>query len=229
VSSAGAGAVLRQLGFRKPALVQTEIGADERVWTPAGVSGPAREFTVVFVGPLVAQKGIEDLARAAVGLKGEYRLVVAGDGPERQVLERTFAEAGAGARLNLRGFVRREELPAVVRESDVLVLPSRTRAREREQFGLVLAEAMLCSTAVVGSDSGAIPEVIGEGGLVFPEGDWQALRGVLQSLADNPARRIELARRGRDRALRLYSATALADHTYDLYMDLAGREQVVAP
>ncbi|MGQ0671247.1 MAG: glycosyltransferase, partial [Actinomycetota bacterium] len=90
----------------------------------------------------------------------------------------------------------------------------------REQFGLVLAEAMLSGVAVVGSSSGAIPEVIGDGGLVFPEGDWHALRAHLQSLADDPGRRAEIAARGRDRALRLYSATALADQTYELYREL---------
>ena len=68
------------------------------------------------------------------------------------------------------------EVPAVLRALDVLVLPSLTTPSWKEQFGRVLQEAMACAIPVVGSDSGEIPHVIGDAGLVTPEGDAAALR-----------------------------------------------------
>ena len=61
---------------------------------------------------------------------------------------------------------------------DVSVLPSLTRPNWKEQFGRTLAEAMSCETPVIGSDSGEIPHVIGDAGLIFKEGDAQALAGA---------------------------------------------------
>lgn len=212
--------VLRELGFAGPVHIQTEIGADERVWTPSPPRRDGRPFTIGFVGALTPQKGVVDLARAVLDLLGDWRLVVVGDGPERDSVRTVIAAGGYEDRLDLRGLVERDTLPPLMREFDVLVLPSRTISTWREQFGLVLAEAMLSGVAVIGSDSGAIPEVIGDDGLIFPEGDYRALATHLQLLVDRPDHRRDLARQGRNRALRLYSATALADQTYDLYRKL---------
>lgn len=212
--------VLRDLGFRKTVHIQTEIGADERIWRPSGEVAGGAPFTIGFVGSLTPQKGVLDLARAVLGLQGEWRLVVVGDGPQREAVRETLAAAGNAHRLELKGLVDRDDVPPLMRGFDVLVLPSRTMPPLREQFGLVLAEAMLTGVAVLGSDSGAIPEVIGEPALIFPEGDHRTLAGRLQFLMDHPADREQLARRGRERALNLYSASALADQTYELYREM---------
>ena len=73
-------------------------------------------------------------------------------------------------------------MPAFFREIDVFVLPSISRPNWTEQFGRVLIEAMASEVVVVGSDSGEIPHVIGEAGLVFPEGDAPALCARLEEL-----------------------------------------------
>ena len=78
------------------------------------------------------------------------------------------------------------ELPQVMNALDTLVLPSRTTPRWKEQFGRVIIEAQACERPVVGSASGAIPEVIGEAGLVFPERDAKALAGALLELPRGP-------------------------------------------
>ena len=62
------------------------------------------------------------------------------------------------------------DVPRHLRALDALVLPSESTPLWKEQFGHVLIEAMACGVPVVGSDSGAIPEVIGEAGLLFPGG-----------------------------------------------------------
>jgi glycosyltransferase involved in cell wall biosynthesis len=221
VGSTDAERVVRALGYKGDSQLQTALGADEHVWTPS--QNPDRSFTIGFVGSLIPEKGVTDLARAAVELGGEWRLVVAGDGPQSAEVERILQEAGLSDRLRMLGLVDREHLPQVVRGMHVLVLPSHTMASWREQFGLVLAEAMLSGVAVVGSDSGAIPEVIADAGLVFPEGDFRALRARLARLREDPSFRRNLAESGRQRALARYSVTALANETYTLYSRLMAR------
>ena len=219
--STEAARVIRDLGCKTTCHIQIALGADERAWTPQGMNDELRPFTVGYVGSLIPEKGVKGLAEAVVGLDGARLLVIAGDGPERTEITNVFAAAGDRDSLSLLGLVPRRELPAVVRDLDVLVLPSRTMNGVREQFGLALAEAMLCGVAVVGSDFGAIPEMIDDAGLVFPEGDTDALRVQLARLRDAPAFRRDLADAGRHRALAMYSATALADETYALYQALA--------
>ena len=118
------------------------------------------------------------------------------------------------------GFVPRSETPRLYQAMEVMVLPSRSSAKLAEQFGNVLAEAMLCGTAVVGSTCGAIPEVIGEAGLVFPEGDVDTLAKSLRKLRDEPAFRHSLADRGLRLALEKYSASALSRRFHDFCASL---------
>jgi glycosyltransferase involved in cell wall biosynthesis len=218
--SAESARVLRELRFTGPIYNHLEIGADERAWAPAEARQSGRPFTIGFVGALRPEKGVDDLARAVVRLHGDWRLVVVGDGPERNSITKILAAGGHEHRLDLKGLVDRDTLPQLMREFDVLVLPSRTTPAWREQFGVVLAEAMLSGVTVTGSDSGAIPEVIGGAGLIFPESDYQALADRLQLVANRPDYRRKLARLGRERALQLYSYSALADQTYSLYRKL---------
>ena len=98
--------------------------------------------------------------------------------------------------------------------------PSRSRPNWVEQFGRVLVEAMACGVAVVGSDCGEIPHVIGEAGLIFAEGDVEALRGHLARLQSDAALRAELARRGRQRVLERFTQARVAEETVALYRSL---------
>ena len=114
-------------------------------------------------------------------------MTIVGDGPQRAELERLIARRSLGDRVRLLRSVPPAEVAAQMSEMDVLVLPSRTTPVWKEQFGRVLAEAMACRVPVVGSDSGAIPEVIGDAGLTFPEGDADALAERLGRLMASPA------------------------------------------
>lgn len=221
--------LLRVYGYRKTILVQHGIGADEDIWKPRDAGELRRRlgldaFVVGYVGALIEAKGLLDLGRALARLKGDWSALFVGDGPLRHDLQAFFDGQGPNTRIHFAGYVPHGDVPSYVNCMDVLVLPSRTTPTWKEQFGLVLAEAMLSGVAVVGSDSGAIPEVIGDAGLIFPEGDVAALAAYLQRLHDDPALRCELAERGRQRALRRFSTSALADQFYDFCADLlAGR------
>jgi glycosyltransferase involved in cell wall biosynthesis len=158
-----------------------------------------------------------DLLDAVSLLRGNWSLHYVGDGPERKTLEKKAVECGIQKRTQFMGFLTRSQVVAALQSFDVLVLPSRSTPHWKEQFGLVLAEAMLCNIAVVGSNSGAISEVIDDVGLIFPEGDVEALASQLQRLHDDPQFRAELAARGRQRALEKYSTTAMA-HQFEMFV-----------
>ena len=174
---------------------------------------PAGAFAVGFAGRMVPEKGLLDLvdavARLAVAGR-DARLVVIGDGPLHETLT---ARARDGAPLVLAPAVPREQLAPFYQSLDAFVLPSRTTRGWKEQFGMVLAEAMACGVPVVGSSSGAIPDVIDGAGLVYPEGDVTALVSALDRLAGDPGLCDELGARGRERSARLFSHQALAAQT----------------
>ena len=78
----------------------------------------------------------------------------------------TAAELGLAERVHLPGVIHNSDLPAFMNALDVFVLPSETRSNWREQFGRVIVEAMSCGVPVIGSDSGEIPTVLGDAGLI---------------------------------------------------------------
>ena len=113
-----------------------------------------------------------------------------------------------------------DDLVGILNQLDVLVLPSHTTGNWKEQFGRVLIEAMACKVPAIGSDSGAIPEVIGNDRCVFPEGDVPALAAIIERLAADPLLRRSLAEAGYRRTLARYSVEQLAHNTLAVWREL---------
>jgi glycosyltransferase involved in cell wall biosynthesis len=111
-------------------------------------------------------------------------------------------------------------LPAFYHSVDILVLPSLSRPNWIEQFGRVLIEAMACGIPVVGSDTGEIPHVIGEAGLIFPQGDSDALREQLRLLLESSALRRDIGRQGRTRVLAHFTQQQIAESTVRVYEEM---------
>lgn len=145
-----------------------------------------------------------------------------GDGPARPQLVELARKLGVADRVEWLPPVPADGMAEVLAGLDVLVLPSRTTRVWKEQFGRVLIEAMACKVPVVGSDSGAIPEVVGDAGLTFPEGDGDALAHCLRRLMDSPELRRELAERGYARAVGCFSQEQVAARTAAFYRTLVG-------
>ncbi|MBZ0275063.1 MAG: glycosyltransferase family 4 protein, partial [Anaerolineae bacterium] len=113
-------------------------------------------------------------------------------------------------------------MPGEYTRLDALALPSLTRPNWKEQFGRVLVEAMASGVPVIGSSSGAIPDVIGDGGLIAPEGDVTALADGLRRLQTDVALRVSLAEKGRARVLAHYTHQQVAAATVDVYREMLG-------
>ena len=210
-------AVTRGKGYAGPARVVGN-GVDTLLFRPldralcrqgAGLHG----FVVGYAGRLVEEKGLLSLLRAFRKIKGPRFLYLCGEGPLlEQMLQEPFVK-WAGA-------VPREKLPWFYNALDVLVLPSLTTASWKEQFGRVLVEAQACGIPVLGSNSGAIPEVIGDAGIVFPENDDVAMLAALDRLRLETGLRDLFSQAGRLQATRLYSWEAIAGQMREIYLQL---------
>jgi glycosyltransferase involved in cell wall biosynthesis len=217
-----AAAIIRRHGYTGPLTVVPQFGVDPDLFAPGpgsavpdGSSRPT--FTVGYVGRLVPEKGLLDLIEALARLPSCVRLLLVGEGVQRAALQARAATLGLSARVEIRPGLPSTDVPGVLRELDAFVLPSRTTPSWKEQFGRVLVEAMSCGTPVVGSSSGEIPHVVGEAGIVFPEGDIAALAGTLGRLVEDRELQAALARRGRERVLAHYTQAAVAKRYHEIY------------
>jgi Glycosyltransferase len=106
--------------------------------------------------------------------------------------------------------VPHEQVPSYIRTLDIFVLPSLSTPTWVEQFGIVLAQAMLAGVPCVGSSSGAIPDVIGPGGVIFIEGDAKMLSSELRRLIDSAVERSIFGEQARAYAMEHYTQRAVA-------------------
>lgn len=212
--------VWRQKGYDGPIDIIPQFGVDEALFSPAGASRPDGPFTIGYAGRLVAEKGLDLIIRAAARLQGDWRLVFLGSGPEEERLNELAGLYNMGPNVRFAGSLASTEMPAYYRMLDAFILPSLTQKNWKEQFGRVLIEAMACGVPVIGSDSGAIPEVIGPAGLVFAEGDVDALAVHIQRLMNDPSLRQELSKAGRRRVLSRFTQKKIAEDTVHVYRSI---------
>ena len=132
---------------------------------------------------------------------------------------------GIGERVDFLGQRASTQMPDVYPTFDVLVLPSLTRPNWKEQFGRVVIEAMACGVPVIGSDSGEIPNVIGDAGLIFPEGDIMVLRDSIAHLLADPEQRARYAAAGRKRVLAEFTQVQIAAATVRVYREIVLRQE----
>jgi L-malate glycosyltransferase len=228
--------ILRDRGYQKAMTILPQLGVDEELFCPepqeslrASLSINPETFVIGFVGRFVAEKGLMTLLDAVAGL-GERRftLLLLGRGPLQAAITQKAAQLGLGDRLIQIESVPHRDVAKYIAAMNCLVLPSET-AKDfktmtatgwKEQFGHVLIEAMAAQVPVIGSDSGEIPNVIREGGLVFPEGDGEALRHRLVQLIDQPEFATEIAQAGYRRAMTCYTNRALAKACLDFYRSI---------
>ncbi len=216
-----AAAVWSAKGYEGPQVVIPQFGVDPDVYCPPARRDRGRGFVIGSANRrLVPEKGVDLLLQAAAKLPGIWRVIIAGDGPERPFLQRLAQELGIANRVQFDGPISSAQMPAYLQQMDVLALTSRTLPNWKEQFGRVLVEAMACETAVIGSDSGEIPNVIGEAGLIFPEDDVDALHDRLRRLMQAPDLRDALGRNGRARILTHYTQAQIAARTTAVYRDM---------
>ncbi|HEV7705760.1 MAG TPA: glycosyltransferase family 4 protein, partial [Gemmatimonadaceae bacterium] len=178
-------------------------------------SGPLR---CLAVGRLIERKGFADVLRAWSLLpRGKYVLEIAGDGPQDSPLRALAGELGLGDDVRFSGALGRDEIAAKCRSADMFVLTP-----YEEAFGNVFAEAISAGLPVIGSNIGAIPDLVqhGENGILVQPGDAPAVARAVCELGDDAARRAQIATRNRARAESMLSWDTAADKYLALYAEL---------
>lgn len=183
----------------------------------------SRRFKVGYVGRLSEEKGIDSLIGAVQILKKMGRrlaLFIVGSGNFRKKLEEKVTTLGLSQEVTFIHSLKQHELPLFFHNIDVFVLPSITTAQWKEQFGRVLVEAMACKVPVVGSSSGEIPNVVGDAGLIFKEGDTSALSESLDILMRDEEGRGQMALKGFHRVKEMYTWPAVAKRLVGIYKEV---------
>jgi glycosyltransferase involved in cell wall biosynthesis len=182
--NAEAGAILRRKGLGG-VWILLPLGVDVERFRAEEREPPTDVLRVGFVGRLIPHKGVDVLVRAVAR---DARLVadVYGAGEEADALAWLATELGVDARVTFHGHADEASLPAIYRRFDALAVPSVPQPGWIEQFGRVVVEAQASGVPVVASASGALPDVVGDAGLLVPPRDPGALAGALVRLLDEP-------------------------------------------
>lgn len=185
-----------QSRMRLPRAVYLPFGTEmpEVEPAPRPVPPPLRVF---FFGRHIPAKGCDVLVRsirACVDRGTPIEVRIAGDGPHRAVSEALATQLDLGEVVTFLGRLQQRELDAELARAHVVV-----HAPTQDEIGsFVLWEAMGAGCAVVASEIGALPEHVGDGGLLFPPGDSAALADRLEQLEHAPDLAEEMGRRGRE-------------------------------
>jgi len=211
--------VITHLGV-SPEKVRLTYNALPPGWGEGFASPPPAEIEAMggapfflYVGNHKRHKNLPLLLEAFAGLRGRapsVRLVLTG---ERADLEGELSRRGLDEEVVFLGQVPHTALESVYRAARGLVFPSLY-----EGFGYPPLEAMGCGTPPIVSDAASLPEVVGDGGLIVPAGDAEALRDAMIRLLDDDALHRDLSAKARERA-RAFSWRALAEGTLRAYRD----------
>ena len=209
--------VVISLGTDKDRFYQDlERGAD--IKRQLGLSG----VVIGFSGRLVEAKGLRVLMKALENLEterpGTWSFLALGSGPMEKTLLDWAKEMSLSSRVKVL-LAHHEDMPHYMQAMDMLVAPSQTTPSWREQFGRMITEAFATKVAVIGSNSGEIPFVIDEAGLIADEGSPEQWTHAMIRLIDDPDLRKSLSLKGYDRFLQHYEVRALAQK----YADLSAR------
>ena len=181
-----------------------------------GISG----FVVGYVGRLVEEKGLTDMIEALAFCPEDVQCVFVGSGPMESALRQQAAALGKEAQVHFLPGRPQNELPPLMNAFDALALVSRTTPTWKEQFGRVIIEAHACGTPVLGSDSGAIPEVVGSSGLIVPERNPAALAEAIMQFHAHPEQTRLMGRNGRKQVEARYTWEQTAGMMHRLYLSI---------
>lgn len=220
VSEASRTAIAGELGRSPASLTVVNNGVElDRFYPRADWPSTTRKtaLSLLFAGTVAEHKGVHTAVEAMNVLKKSGRtaadvtLAIAGSGHEAYEanLKRMVQEAGLSDRVNFLGRVPREDMPVLMRQFDVLLLPSIWE----EPLARVMQEAMASGLLVIGTNTGGTGEVLidQQTGLVFPPGDASALARCIETSHSQPELRMELASNGRQRILEHFSLDRMVD------------------
>ena len=216
-------AELRALGVAANRVDVVPCGVDVSLFRPAaGESRSVRSTArLLIVSRLVPRKGVEEAIRALALIPAAELVVVGGPGvdqldtdPEVKRLRQVVAECGIADRVSLTGHLPHEELPAIIRTSDLLLA-----VPWYEPFGITVLEAMACGVPVIGSAVGGLLDTVVPGvtGLLVTRRDPGSIAAAIRLLLNDAPRRAAMGRAGAHRVRELYTWERIAERTESSY------------
>ena len=221
----GAKEVLIKKEFDKPIAV-IPYGIPDFFFVPPSPNHHEKPFTIGYIGRFMHMKGI-DLLLDAIAHCPDIHLLLVGSGEDEMQYRSACKDKNLDSRVKWIPPVSEREIPKILQQMDVLVLPSRRIDGWMEQLGRVLIEAMASGVPVIGSSSGAIPEVIGDAGLVFEENNIDDLREKILYLSNNPQERERLSLAGRNRAENRFTWKRFAEELIIFYQRVLNSRKVL--
>lgn len=170
---------------------------------------------VLLARRLVEKNGVRFFAEALVRLAGQrFLAVVAGDGPEREAVERILAEGAVAGQVRMLGSVQNAAMPDIYRAADISVLPSLMEATS-----ITGLESMATALPLVGTTVGGIPDLIDEGetGLLVPPRDVEAMARAIGRLLGDTVERRRLGTNGCAKVKRAFTWEVIARRTLGVY------------
>jgi len=182
-------------GVDKRKIKVIKLGVDLKKFKPA--KRKSKRLTILFVGRLVEEKGIKDLYEVRKRIKECNVRIIGSDK------------------------VNYEKMPEIYKRADIFVMPSKTTKTWEEQYGMVLIEAMASGLPIIAYNSGSIPELLGDAGILVEEGNVDRLIEAILSLIDDKNLRLKLGRMSRDRAKKEFDSRKFSQKMAKIYEDLS--------
>ncbi|MBM3118536.1 MAG: glycosyltransferase family 4 protein [Chloroflexi bacterium] len=191
-------------------------GIDTEIFSPSPKVNRLENRLLTIRSGNTPVKGLTYLLEALALLhqKHNLELIVVGKGADTDMIRKLIGN------LRIRDYVKfiaeidTSELVNQYRSASIVVAPS-----TYEGFGLPVAEAMACGAPVVTTTAGALPEVVGDAGILVPPADVKALVEAISALMDNPAKRRQLSEIGRRRIVQTFNWRNTAKRTVDVYKE----------
>jgi glycosyltransferase involved in cell wall biosynthesis len=182
-----------------------------------------RGFVIGCFGRVESYKGIQYVFEAVSKIPAslECSIAIVGNGSYRKALKNLAKDLGISARVHWLGEKKAGEIPEWMALCDCIVIPSLTTATWKEQFGRIAVESMACGVPVIVSDSGSLPEVVGQAGLITPEANSQKLKDCIVQLKTDTRMRQDLIEAGLALVEEKYLWSRVAQQTFDLYKQIA--------
>jgi glycosyltransferase involved in cell wall biosynthesis len=195
-------------------------GIDSELFSPSEEVARSDNMILMVMSRDTAVKGLRFLLEALAELrkKWDLKLVVVGTTLGDGVTEKLMDRLGVTGAVTFRNQIETSELINLYRTATLVAVPS-----TYEGFGIPAAEAMACGAPLVSTTAGALPEVVGDAGILIPPGDAAALTAAIAQLMESPARRSEYSISGRKRIIERFNWSNAARLTAEVYSEAISR------
>lgn len=187
-------------------------GIDRTIFKPVKVKKNSRD--IIFVGNIEdGKKGFLYLLKAVAVMKSDVRVVVVdGGAPHRKITNRVIDVLGIRDRIHFAGTASNDELVKLYSASAAAIVPS-----VYEGFGFPAGEAMACGVPVISSDGGALPEVVGDAGIIVPSRDHLALADAIDTLLNDSKMQKKFSRYGIERVEKMFTWEGAVRQMVEIY------------